>query len=296
MKTSTISIALATYNGERYLRQQIGSLLSQTIPFDELIICDDNSSDSTIAIINEYSAQDNRIKLFRNKINIGFKANFEQALSLCTGDIIALCDQDDIWLPEHIKTLYDNMENKLLVCGDSTLINKNGKLLKQRLSSIKLFKKRPYDCESIFRFIVYYQNPFQGASMMMQKQFLQVALPIPDSVKFHDAWFAHISCLINSFKYIPEPITLYRMHETNASGKHTKQKQLKVILKHFLQKELYNNRREIINALFEKKDQLSIAYPSLLDEARKYYCCRRTFKNRLKNLIFEFKNYTLIYN
>lgn len=296
MKTNTISIAIATYNGERYLRQQIDSLLSQTMPFDEMVICDDNSSDSTTAIINEYSARDNRIKLFRNKTNIGFKANFEQALSLCTGDFITLCDQDDIWLPGHIKTLYDSMGKSMLVCGDSMLIDKDGKSLKQRLSYIKNFRKKPYDCEAIFRFIVYYQNPFQGASMMMRKEFLQIALPIPKVVKFHDTWFAHISNLTNSFRYIPELVTLYRMHGANASGNHVKHRRHMTILTHFKKKELDNNRREIVDALDEKKDSLPIAYPALLEEAKKYYCCRRTFKNRCRNLLFELRNYITIYN
>ena len=90
-----ISIAMATYNGAKYLREQIDSILAQTIQDFELVVCDDCSSDDTWDILKQYSDADKRIKVFRNESNMGFKRNFEKAMSLCGGDYIALSDQDD---------------------------------------------------------------------------------------------------------------------------------------------------------------------------------------------------------
>ena len=92
-----ISIAMATYNGEKFLRYMLDSILSQTYQDIELIICDDNSSDSTCLILKEYEKNNSRIKLYFNESNLGFIKNFEKAISLCSGDYIALSDQDDIW-------------------------------------------------------------------------------------------------------------------------------------------------------------------------------------------------------
>ena len=95
-----ISIVMATYNGETYIREQINSILNQTISDFELIICDDCSKDSTVEIIKRYKDKDKRITLVENEKNLGFKKNFEKAISYCKGDFIAFCDQDDIWTEE----------------------------------------------------------------------------------------------------------------------------------------------------------------------------------------------------
>ena len=106
-----ISIAMATYNGEKYLREQIDSILNQTIQDFELIVCDDCSTDTTWNILLEYQSQDKRIKCYRNEENLGFKKNFEKAIKLCTGEYIALSDQDDIWLEEKVETMIGIMND-----------------------------------------------------------------------------------------------------------------------------------------------------------------------------------------
>ena len=94
-----ISIAMATFNGEKYLREQIDSILAQTHQNFELVICDDCSTDGTAGILREYETQDSRIRVYVNERNIGFKKKFERAISLCKGEYIALSDQDDVWRP-----------------------------------------------------------------------------------------------------------------------------------------------------------------------------------------------------
>lgn len=117
---------MTTYNGEKYLHEQIDSILAQTIQNFELIICDDCSKDSTWDILSDYSQIDNRIQIFRNEENIGFKKNFEKALSLCQGDYIALSDQDDIWMPNHLEVLKSIIGNKMMSCGNCEMINEKG--------------------------------------------------------------------------------------------------------------------------------------------------------------------------
>ena len=104
-----VSIALATYNGEKYLREQLDSILSQSIQDFELVACDDCSTDSTLKILNEYAEKDFRVKVFTNEKNLGFKKNFEKAIFLCSGDYIALSDQDDIWTENHLQVLLENI-------------------------------------------------------------------------------------------------------------------------------------------------------------------------------------------
>lgn len=121
-----ISIAMATYNGEKYLREQLDSILAQTVQDFELIVCDDCSTDLTMQILNEYAERDSRIKVFENEENLGFKKNFEKVIGLCSGNYIALSDQDDIWLPEHLEVLYKNIGEKSTSWGNSLLIDSNG--------------------------------------------------------------------------------------------------------------------------------------------------------------------------
>ena len=124
-----ISIALASYNGENYIREQLDSILLQSISDFELIICDDCSTDNTYQILEEYKARDSRIHIYRNEQNLGFKKNFEKAISLCKGEYIALSDQDDIWLVDHLKILLDKINNHSMVSGNAIMVDSNNKEL-----------------------------------------------------------------------------------------------------------------------------------------------------------------------
>ena len=118
-----ISIAMCTYNGERFLNEQISSILEQTYRNFELVIVNDNSKDNSINIIKEYQSKDNRIKLFQNNKNIGFLKNFEKAISLCRGDFIALSDQDDVWKKNKLEIFLKNINDNMLIYLDAILID-----------------------------------------------------------------------------------------------------------------------------------------------------------------------------
>src|SRR5437868_14993155 len=103
MEQPLVSIALCTYNGQDFLRKQLNSLLDQSYKNLQIVVCDDASTDATIDLINTY--KDDRLVRHFNRTNIGYVKNFEQAISLCTGEFIALCDQDDMWRPDKIELL-----------------------------------------------------------------------------------------------------------------------------------------------------------------------------------------------
>ena len=107
-----IGIAMTTYNGEKYLKEQIDSILNQTVSDFELIVCDDVSSDSTMDILNGYAAKDSRVHVFRNEENLGFLKNFEKAIRICLDpEYVALSDQDDVWTENHLEVLVDTMSS-----------------------------------------------------------------------------------------------------------------------------------------------------------------------------------------
>ncbi len=296
-----ISIAMTTYNGEKYIKAQIDSILSQTIKDFELIICDDCSTDSTREILKEYSKNDNRIKLFFNETNLGFKRNFEKAIGCCSYDYIALSDQDDIWLPEHLELLQNTIENADIACADAQLIDENDESLGLTLSQTDEFYHFEKSDNLLYR-ILGNANCFQGASMFIKKSFFDKALPIPDEVQYHDAWFAACACCGNGINYQFSPITLYRQHRAQiTSDKHQKKSTL-FLVQRFIKK-LYSKSKYETDRLFyieylkqrynlskEKNQIINNCKIIQLIRTRKY-----NFFKRLFNIHLFSKNYKYIY-
>lgn len=210
-----ISIAMATYNGEKFIREQLDSILTQTITDWELIVCDDVSTDSTTTILEEYAQKDVRIKIYQNKFNLGFKRNFEKAIDLCTGEYIALCDQDDIWYPNHLEILLNQIGEYSLSVGNSDIVNIDNVFLNKRMSDTDGLQFVPQDTKKlIYRELLHF-NPFQGASMLLRADFAQQCIPIPDEILFHDTWISHCSCMANGLIYTYNSVTRYRQHDKN---------------------------------------------------------------------------------
>lgn len=209
-----ISIAMTTYNGERFLREQLDSILAQTVTDWELHVCDDCSTDSTCAILEEYANRDSRIHLHLNEHNLGFKKNFEKAISFCIGEYIALSDQDDVWLPFHLEKLLANLGDKSLSGGNAILIDSNGNEMNRMLNEADGFMFMPKDSLFLYR-ILLLSGPIQGASQLIRKSFLQKCLPIPKEVKYHDAWFIACACLDGGIAYTFDSVSKYRQHGGN---------------------------------------------------------------------------------
>ena len=212
-----ISIAMATYNGELFIREQLDSILAQTLSDWELIVCDDGSTDNTLSILQEYANNDSRIKIYQNERNLGFKRNFEKAIDLCQGDYIALCDQDDIWYPNHLEVLYNQIGNHSLSIGNSDIVNINNTYLNKRMSDTDGIHFIPEDTKLFLFREFFYANPFQGASMLLKKDFALRCIPIPNEVHYHDTWISICACFADGLIYTYTPITRYRQHGKNVT-------------------------------------------------------------------------------
>lgn len=204
MDSKLVSIAMCTYNGERYLKQQMDSLINQSYQNLEIIIIDDGSKDETVEIIKAYAANDNRIKIFQNEKNLGYVKNFEKAIGLCNGDFIALCDQDDEWNLNKIELLTDNIGDNILIYHDSQLVTENGEpicLLSEVLNM--------YEGDDPLPFVFY--NCVSGHSCMFKKELVS-HLGSFDPGYFHDWWIGFVAASFGRIKFLNKPLVKYRQH------------------------------------------------------------------------------------
>jgi glycosyltransferase involved in cell wall biosynthesis len=215
----TVSIAMATCNGEKHLRPQLDSVLAQTVRDWELVACDDASDDATREILAEYAARDPRIRVVANGGRLGFKKNFERAVSLCGAAHVALADQDDVWTPDHLSALLENARGRSAACGNATVIDAEGRKLPYLLSEGDRFFRAGDDLEKLFG-ILSVHNPFFGAISLYARELLDVALPIPEEVAYHDVWFSAVACCLKGLHYTFSPLAAHRVHGTNESGDH----------------------------------------------------------------------------
>ena len=263
-----ISIAMAVFNGEKYLRQQIDSILKQTISDFELIICDDCSTDGTWNLLKRFSESDDRIRIIQNNHNLGFKKNFEHAVSLCSGEYIALSDQDDIWTQDHLESLFNSIGDKFLACGNSELVNENGKPLGITLKEQESLDFIPVNDFDKLKSILLYRNPYQGATMLMKRELIQYVLPFPDKVNFHDTWIASVACATGGLNYVDKVLLKYRRVASSVTGSRTNRKS-KVVP--FLHAWLFEDRIGVIDELLSRIDNMPqnskkklISYRSLI--------------------------------
>lgn len=292
-----ISVAMTTYNGEKFLKEQIESILNQTIQFDELIIRDDCSTDNTWMILLDYASKDSRIKLAKNQHNIGLIKNFELAIRDCSGDFIALSDQDDIWLNNHLEVLITNIGNKALCVGDAEIIDADGKRSSKTLSYCESRDYTPDDDIQKAYTTFFYRGWFQGASMLLRKSFIQEALPIPDIDIYHDFWFGCLACFVGGISCTQEVITLYRRHSLAVTGKKTRQSKLRTLIGHVAYNRALKHRPLLISTLKQRiGEKASAEQKKFFEIADLYFKRRKTVFGRLRNLIFEIKNFNIIYS
>ena len=202
-----VSIALCTYNGEAYLREQLESIVNQSYSQLELIAIDDCSTDNTLSILKEYEANYPFIQVFENPENLGYIRNFEKALRLCSGEFIALSDQDDIWDLHKIEKQIKAIGNHLMIYHDSEFIDENGQLLNKKMSDIMNLYRG--DQPEAFLFF----NCISGHSVFMKKALRDELLPFPNAY-FHDWWMGYVATNLGSIDCIDEPLVKYRQHQT----------------------------------------------------------------------------------
>jgi glycosyltransferase involved in cell wall biosynthesis len=214
-----VSVALCTYNGARYLREQLDSLARQTYPRLEFIVVDDASTDETGLILEEY-ARRLPLRIYRNESNLGYIKNFEKAIALSTGTFIAPCDQDDIWLPEKIAALVDFCRDKLLVYCDAELIDPQGQPLHKFVSDVVNPVRSSAPNQLLF------SNCAPGHTLLFHRDLLGAALPFPPQVP-HDWWLLYTAATLGRIGYLPAPLVLYRQHPANVTNfsHHKKEKE-----------------------------------------------------------------------
>ncbi len=202
-----ISVCIATYNGEKFIKEQLKSILYQLSNVDEVIISDNCSSDKTVQIIESF--KDKRIKLLIfEKKNIVL--NFENALNSSIGDIIFLADQDDVWLEGKVELCLQALEAVDLVLTNAVIVDEN---LKKSHSSFFEFRKTT---KGLLKNI--YKNTYVGSCMAFRRSILKKALPFPRNIAMHDCWIGLVAELNGSITHIDQALLLYRRHGNNASN------------------------------------------------------------------------------
>ena len=214
-----IDILLATYNGSKYLHEQLDSILSQSYGNINVIIRDDGSSDNTVMIIKEYEQKDNRVKLLNDNLgNLGFVRNFEELMKNSTSEYLMFSDQDDIWYNNKVETSYTRIKAIEETNGKSCpiLVHTNSKIMNYEKQTKSLFisdyaKNSSFE-NSFFNFFV------QGSTMLINESLKREALPFSKEVYLHDRYLHLIAEFIGIRAYIDTPTMDYRQHSNNEIG------------------------------------------------------------------------------
>lgn len=205
-----ISVVMCTYNGEKYVAEQLRSILAQTYPNIELIVCDDNSTDQTVSVVASYQQKHQHIYLYQNSVTLGFNKNFEKAIGFAKGDWIAIADQDDIWLPRKLEALFDMIESDTLLVHSYNAEFKNDDATHTFFNHSRVRFKGSKTSE------LFFYNTITGHTMLLHKNLLQAAMPFPAGV-YYDWWLGVHASLISNVRLHPDALVLHRQHASNVS-------------------------------------------------------------------------------
>jgi glycosyltransferase involved in cell wall biosynthesis len=201
-----ISVCMATYNGERFLRRQLETILAQLGPADELVISDDGSTDGTLALIREFA--DPRLRLFAGQSFRSPIFNFEFALKQATGDILVLADQDDVWLENKLELVRERFAARpagpYLLALDGYVVDENEAVLHD--SIFAKLKAGPGLLKNLF------DNRYLGCCLAFSRELLTAALPFPRHIPMHDMWLGQLCERIGTTEFVPVKTIKYRKH------------------------------------------------------------------------------------
>lgn len=216
-----VSVCMITYNGERFVEDQITSILKQLSKTDELIISDDSSNDKTIEIIE--NIQDSRIKLLKDNKFKNPTFNMENALRHASGNIIIMSDQDDVWLDNKVDVIkgylqdYDYVVSDCFVTDENLNILYNTRFIPEANIATNKFS-------ALFK-----PTPYQGSCAAFKSNVLKKALPFPKYIQSHDRWIGYIASFLFNYRIIPEKLIYYRRHGNNVSTSSTGKSQNSLI-------------------------------------------------------------------
>jgi glycosyltransferase involved in cell wall biosynthesis len=229
-ETPLVSIVLCTYNGEKYLRQQLDTLITQTYQNVEIIAVDDCSADSTYDILQQYAALYPQFLVYKNARNVGFAKNFEIAFGYSKGKFIAFCDQDDLWHPEKIELQVKAIGNNQLIYHDSEFIDEDGQRFSYYNSDVVNEEGSHYNYKmsDVYNFykgndpeVFLLENCVSGHAIMAQRDLLKQALPF-DKELYHDWWLSYVAVNIGTIDFIPKCLVKYRRHAESSTIKDRK--------------------------------------------------------------------------
>jgi glycosyltransferase involved in cell wall biosynthesis len=205
-----ISVCVATYNGEKYIKEQLDSILIQISEIDEILISDDGSTDDTIAILESY--KDIRIKVYKNNFKNHIQ-NFEFLLFQAKGDFVFLSDQDDVWLKNKVEVSLSYLKKFDLILADCYIVDSDLNVIRDTIyfnePRIGLLKN-------------FYKNIYTGCCLAFRKEVLKYALPFPAKINSHDTWLGLVCEMFFRVALIPEKLILFRRHGENFSTNNSK--------------------------------------------------------------------------
>ncbi len=208
-----LSVCMATYNGQQFVVRQLDSVLKQLTLDDELIVVDDGSTDNTVQVIKDTYGK--RVQVYVNEKNMGVIKSFEKAISFAKGDILFLCDQDDLWEPHKVKTVLKafDEQNADLVVHDAYVVDGNLEILDPSWNEYNQNNIK----QGVFGNIL--KNAYTGAFMAFRKEIVPSILPFPAAIEMHDQWIALV-CMMKRKKiiFIKEPLMKYVRHGGNVTG------------------------------------------------------------------------------
>lgn len=270
-----ISVALCTYNGEKYLKEQLDSILSQSVLPDEIVVCDDVSQDSTFDILQQYKNQYPEIfKIERNKENLGYVKNFEKAIMMCSGNLIFLSDQDDIWFENKVESIRNALSenpNINVICHNIELFSESNIPEKDYWKARKFYPQKTN--AELLEFVFLSGNIFPGMTMAISKKAKDLYFPLKklNHLIIHDFELIIQACRDGSFYVTNEILAKYRLHENQNIGFNTDyvEKNISIVSLHTKYKSVeYNN--QIIKE-FQLPSELSDKYQNLLKRDTEQY-------------------------
>lgn len=221
----TLSVALCTYNGEAFLTAQLESILQQTLPVQEIVVCDDGSTDETLTILEVYKQQYPQLfRIFKNDTNLGYTKNFEKAMYSCTGDLIITSDQDDIWMKNKVqRTLdffkespqFDAVFNDLQIVNTSLEVTEGSYLHWKNISYESLLEK--IEEKDLFVYLLRKGCFVLGCAMALKRRAL-AEYDLKNFTSGHDYYIALKLSFKNKLGFIPETLSLYRQHTHQVCG------------------------------------------------------------------------------
>lgn len=211
MESPLISVALCTWNGARWLRPQLDSILAQQGVALEVVALDDASSDETLAILREYAARDSRIRVYANSENLGHLRSFDRCMAMCEGEFIAPADQDDIWYPRKLRILLEAIGDNGLAYCDSRYVDAEGRPIGRNVSD-DLSMRSGREALPVLL-----QNTVSGHAALLRRETLLAAQPFPHDV-YHDWWLALVATARRGIVFVNQPLVDFRRHQDACSA------------------------------------------------------------------------------